>query len=136
MNQEIGIPEAPGRYNPGSNGSDKLAAENLLHTFTPGSRSRVFVNPGKGEVLELLMRTVFRNEQQAVAAVLLYDKCVKYAFQRGQDDLKSLLAARCSVEGRSTALALMAETGVVAPSVLSKEKMISNKRTRKDGEDT
>ena len=100
-------------------GDGKVAAEDLLHTFGGGSKTRVFVSPGK-DVLELLMRTVFQDEHQAVAAVILYDKCQRYGLKRGIEDLKACLAARCSIQGRSTALALMAETGVLAPGVLAK----------------
>lgn len=106
-----------------NNSNGRVAAEDLLHTMSPGNRSRIFVSPGK-DTLELLMRTVFKDESQAAAAVLLYDKCVKYNFARGLDDLRAYLAAKCSLQGRSTALALMAETGVVAPGVLSDDKTI------------
>jgi len=95
----------------------KLAIEDLLHTMPGHSRSRIFVSPGK-DVLELLMRTVFKDSKEANLAVLLYSKCMKYNHHRGLEDLKAWLAAKCSVKGRSTNLALMAETGVVAPSVL------------------
>ena len=101
-------------------GDGRLAAEDLLHSFGGGSKTRVFVSPGK-DVLELLMRTVFQDEHQAVAAVVLFDKCQRYGLKRGMDDLKAFLAARCSIQGRSTALALMAETGIIAPGVLAKD---------------
>jgi len=100
-------------------GNGKLAVEGLLHTFGGGSKTRVFVSPGK-EVLELLMRTVFHDERQAMNAVMLYDKCLRYNHRRGIEDLKALLAARCSIQGRSTALALMAEIGILSPGVLVK----------------
>ena len=101
-------------------GDGRLAAEDLLHSFGGGSKTRVFVSPGK-DVLELLMRTVFQDEHQAVAAVVLYDKCQRYGLKRSMEDLKAFLAARCSIQGRSTALALMAETGIIAPGVLAKD---------------
>lgn len=101
-------------------GDGRLAAEDLLHTFGGGSKTRVFVSPGK-DVLELLMRTVFQDEHQAVAAVILYDKCQRYKLKRGMEDLKAFLAAKCSIQGRSTNLALMAETGIIAPGVLAKD---------------
>lgn len=94
-----------------------VASSDLLHVFPSAGKSRIFVNPGK-DVLELLMRTVFKDDREATAAVMLFSKCQKYGFQRGLGDLKAWLAAKCSVQGRSTAMALMAETGVVAPSVL------------------
>jgi len=112
-------------------GDGKLAAEDLLHTFGGHSRTRVFVTPGK-DVLELLMRTVFDSKEQAVAAVLLYDKCQRFNFVRGLDDLKAYLAAMCSVQGRSTALALMAETGVVAPGILAKD-LVDQRALKKKG---
>lgn len=97
----------------------KLAGEGLIHMGGSHHSSEIFVNPGKrADPLELLMRTVFKNDKQATGAVLLYSKCKKFKFQRGIDDLMALCAARCSVDGRSTALALMAETGAVAPGVL------------------
>ena len=96
-----------------------LAAADLIHMGGSHRSTEIFVNPGKRtDPLELLMRTVFKNEKQAIAAVLLYSKCAKYGFQRGIDDLMALCAAKCSIDGRSTALALMAETGAVAPGVL------------------
>ena len=107
-----------------------MAAEELLHTFGGGSKTRVFVSPGK-DVLELFMRTIFDNREQMVAAIMLYDKCRRFNFQRGLDDLKAFLAAQCSVQGRSTALALMAETGVVAPGILAKDHIDMRTLTRK-----
>lgn len=101
-------------------GNGKLAAENLIHNFGGGSKTRIFVSPGK-EILELLMRTVFLDERQAMSAVMLYDKCLRYNHRRGIEDLKALLAARCSIQGRSTALALMAEIGILSPGVLAKD---------------
>jgi len=115
-------------------GNGKLAVEGLLHSFGSGSKTRVFVSPGK-EVLELLMRTVFQDERQAMAAVMLYDKCLRYNHRRGIEDLKALLAARCSIQGRSTALALMAETGLIAPGVLAKDgdpRILKRKMRQKD----
>lgn len=103
-----------------SGDGSRLAAEDLLHSFGGGSKTRVFVSPGK-DVLELLMRTVFQDEHQAVAAVILFDKCQRYGLKRGMEDLKAFLAAKCSIQGRSTALALMAETGIIAPGVLVKD---------------
>lgn len=97
----------------------KVAAEDLLTTYGGGSKTRPFISPGK-DVLELLMRTNFRDDDQAVAAVLLYDKCLRYDLELGLEDLKAYLAAKCSVQGRSTLLALMASTGVIAPGMLSK----------------
>ncbi len=104
----------------GVSGDGRLAAEDLLHTMGGGSKTRVFVSPGK-DVLELLMRTVFHDEHQAVSAVMLYDKCQHYKLTRGMEDLKALLAAKCSIQGRSTNLALMAECGIIAPGVLAKD---------------
>lgn len=114
-----------------SDGHDRMAAEDLLHTFGGGSKTRVFVSPGK-DVLELFMRTVFDNREQMVAAIMLYDKCRRFNFQRGLDDLKAFLAAQCSVQGRSSALALMAETGVVVPGLFTKEH-IDMKTLKKKG---
>ena len=82
--------------------------------------AKVFTEPGD-DAIELLMRTVFKDEKQATAAILLYSKCKKYGFQRGIDDLRALCAARCSIQGRSSAMALQALTGVVAPGYLEGE---------------
>lgn len=98
-------------------GNGKVAAEDLLTTLGTGNKTYIFVNPGKN-ILELMMRTYFKDEDQAMAAVMLFEKCEEFNLQQGQDDLMALLAARCSVKGRSTHLALMAETGVLAPGVL------------------
>lgn len=117
-----------------NSGNGKVAAQDLLHTFMPHGKSRIFVHPGK-DVLELLMRTVFASEDQAIAAVMLYDKCMKYNFKRGLEDLKALLAARCSIGGRSTSLALMAETGVVAPGVLETHGKPLSRKGRPPSED-
>ena len=115
-------------------GHDILAVEELLHTFGGGSKTRIFVSPGK-DLLELFMRTVFDNREQMVAAIMLYDKCRRFNFQRGMDDLKAFLAAQCSVQGRSTALALMAETGVLAPGILAKDHMDMKTLKRKGAQE-
>lgn len=119
--------------------TSQVASSDLLHVFPSAGKSRIFVNPGK-DVLELLMRTVFKDDREATAAVMLFSKCQKYNFQRGMDDLKAWLAAKCSVQGRSTAMALMAETGVVAPSVLqaSSKQMkrgVANERNERESGD-
>lgn len=102
-----------------SRGNGKLAEEGLLHTFGGGSKTRVFVSPGK-DTLELAMRTVFDDDRQLMATVMLYNKCIRFNIERGIEDLKVLMAMKCSKQGRSTALALMAETGILAPGVLVK----------------
>jgi len=101
-------------------GNGKLATEDLIHTFGGGSKTRVFVSPGK-DTLELAMRTVFDDERQLMAAVVLYHKCRRFGIERGIEDLKVLMAMRCSKQGRSTAFALMAETGLIAAGVLAKD---------------
>ncbi len=99
------------------NGHDRLAAQDLIHAMAGGSdKAHTFVKPGK-DALELLMRTVFRNERQARQVVLLYSKLVKYDFQDGIDDLRALMAANCSIGGRSRMEALMAAIEVLAPSL-------------------
>ena len=99
-------------------GYGKWIGETLLSPVMGGHNpAKVFTEPGD-EALDLFMRTVFKDEKQATAAILLYSKCKKYKFQRGIDDLMALCAAKCSIEGRSTAMALMAQTNVVAPGYL------------------
>jgi len=102
-----------------SSGNGKLAEEGLLNTFGGGSKTRVFVSPGK-DILELAMRTVFDDDRQIMAAVMLYNKCHRFGIDRGLEDLKVLMAMKCSKQGRSTALALMAEIGILSPGVLTK----------------
>jgi len=97
---------------------DEFAASSLLQQGPGHSASAMFVKPGK-DSLELLMRTVLEDDRQATAVVLLYSKCKKYNFQRGIDDLMAWMAAKCSVKGRSTLLALQAETQILAPSLLN-----------------
>jgi len=109
--------EFPNKKQDKGSSNGKLAVEELLHVMPGHSRSRIFVSPGK-DVLELLMRTNFKDDKEANTAVLLFSKCMKYSHTRGLEDLKAWLAAKCSIKGRSTNLALMAETGVVAPSIL------------------
>ena len=99
-----------------SNGNQRLAAEGLIHAMGQGNKAYTFVKPGDN-TLELLMRTVFDTEKQARQVVLLYSKLVKYGFTEGLEDLKALLAAKCSVKGRSRMEALMAEIQVLAPSL-------------------
>ncbi|MDD5095173.1 MAG: hypothetical protein PHV74_12480 [Dehalococcoidia bacterium] len=105
-----------------NNGHDRLAAQDLIHAMGSGDKAHTFVKPGK-DTLELLMRTVFENERQARQVVLLYSKLVKYGFEDGLADLRALLAAKCSVKGRSRMEALMAEIQVLAPSLYTNTTM-------------
>ena len=122
----------------GTNGTKEkfhdFAAAGLLQQGPGHSSSAMFIKPGN-DSLELLMRTVFENDQQATAVVLLYSKCKKYKYQRGIDDLMALMAAKCSVKGRSTLLALQAETQILAPSLLGgagKDQQVSKKKNHHD----
>jgi len=125
----------------GVNGAGKFhdfAAASLLQQGPGHSSSAMFIKPGN-DSLELLMRTVFQNEEQATSVVLLYSKCKKYGYQRGIDDLMALMASKCSVKGRSTLLALQAETQILAPSLLGgagKDQQTSPRRGNKRQDDT
>lgn len=112
----------PETMKPANNGHDRLAAHDLIHAMGSGNSAHTFVKPGK-DTLELLMRTVFDTERQARQVVLLYSKCVKYQFEEGLADLRALLAAKCSVKGRSRFEALMAEIKVLAPSLYTNTTM-------------
>ncbi len=99
------------------NGNNRLAAQDLIHpSMGGGDKAHTFVKPGK-DALELLMRTVFITERQAKQFVMLYSKLVKYGFDDGINDLRALMAAKCSVGGRSRIEALMAAIEVLAPSL-------------------
>jgi|GEM_PF-2117208 len=100
------------------NGYGKWPGETAMSGVLGGNNpSKVFTEPGD-DLEELLMRTVFRDQKQATATILLYSKCKKFNFQRGLDDLRAFCSALCSIEGRSTAMALQGVTGVVAPGYL------------------
>lgn len=94
-----------------------LASDRLITTVGGTNYASIFVRPGQNTE-DLLMRTFLRDERQAIHYVRFLSKCNKYGFERGKQDLRNLAAAKCSIQGRSTAFALMGIVQAISPEAL------------------
>jgi hypothetical protein len=74
---------------------------------------REFVHIGK-TYEDLLMRTVFRDDNQRNAVITFIHKCEKFGLQDKIDMMLNWLAASPSVGGRSRLELLQATTGIIA----------------------
>jgi hypothetical protein len=88
----------------------------IERTFSAGespSASRELLHTGKGYE-DLLMRTVFRDDNQRNAVITYLYKCEKFHMQTHIDMMLNWLAASPSVGGRSRLEFLQAHTGIIA----------------------
>ncbi len=74
---------------------------------------REFVHTGK-TYEDLLMRTVFRDDNQRNAVITFIHKCEKFGLEDKIDMMLNWLAASPSVGGRSRLELLQATTGIIA----------------------
>lgn len=72
------------------------------------------IEPGK-DVVDLFMRTAFKNQSEQRAAVLFLHKVDKYGIKKGKDLLLSYLASAPSIGGERAKMLLMAITGYLDP---------------------
>jgi len=90
----------------------------IERTFAAGEMpnvAREFVHPGKqGNYEDILMRTVFRDENQRNAAIIFLRKCEEFGLEDHIDMMVNWLAASVSVGGRARLELLQAITGVIA----------------------
>jgi hypothetical protein len=88
----------------------------IERTFQPGespSASRELLHIGKSYE-DLLMRTVFRDDNQRNAVITYVYKCEKFHMQAHIDMMLNWMAASPSVGGRSRLEFLQAHTGIIA----------------------
>lgn len=88
----------------------------IERTFSQGEMpnvAREFVHIGK-EYDDVLMRTVFRDDNQRNAVVTFIYKCEKFGLHSKLDMMFKWLAASPSVGGRSRLELLQATTGIIA----------------------
>jgi len=86
----------------------------MLHQRPSGNLARELVHPGK-DAAELLMRTNFRDDNEARDAVLFLDWCEE--FNVPTEMARNILAARCSVQGMSRREYAQVATGIISPSL-------------------
>ncbi len=98
------------------------------------SAMKELVDPGK-DVVDLFMRTAFKNQQEQRAAVLFLHKCNKYDIKKGKDLLLSYLASAPSVGGERAKMLLMAITGYLDPKMFQSGQYKAPASTGKQGQD-
>lgn len=97
------------------------------------SVGRDLVHPGK-DIYDLLMRTVFRDDNQRNDVVALLHKCEEFGLERHIDMLANWLAAAPSVDGRSRVELLQASTGVIATDLNPISRLARRFGRKNDGE--
>jgi hypothetical protein len=118
---------------------DGGSMSDIERTFSQADMPSVikeFVHPGK-DLRGLLMRTVFRDENERNAALIYLRKCEEFGLVEFVEMMRDWLAASVSVQGRSRKEVLMATSGVVVPDMygdLRREKYRKNKNG--DGDDS
>lgn len=118
-------------------GSSQSDIERVFSQADMPSVIKEFVHPGKTPQ-DLLMRTVFRNENQRNAALRYLRKCEKFRMASHIIMLTNWLAASPSVEGRSRKEVLQATAGIIVPSLYSdarQERYRNDKRNNGDDSD-
>lgn len=90
--------------------------ENLAQPQQFPNALKDFTHPGK-DPRELLMRTIFKDEREANAAVLYYSKCIEFGLKEETEIFLNWLASRPSIKGISRRELLMGATNIVAPSL-------------------
>lgn len=97
------------------------------------SAIKELVHPGK-DVIELLMRTVLSDVNEARDLALTLQKCKEFRMEKEMDLLLFLLAARTSVGGKARSELLMGLTGTYYPHTATRISRLFGKNTR-NGED-
>jgi len=107
--------------------------ENMLGNANMPSIAKEFVHPGN-DTGELLMRSIFKNERQANAAVEYYARCVEFNDQKGQGKLLNWLASRPSINGIARKELAQVLTGKVLPTLYGKKdgREQNNERKREE----
>lgn len=98
---------------------DGASMSDIERTFAQSEMPSVivkFVQPGK-DYKDLLMRTVFRDENERNAALTLLRQCEEFGLEEFVEMITDWLAASVSVRGRSRKEVLQATTGIVVPSL-------------------
>lgn len=115
---------------------DGASMSDIERTFSQAdmpSVIREFVHPGKTPQ-DLLMRTVFKNENQRNAALRYLRKAEKFKMVSHILMLTNWLAAAPSVDGRARKEVLMATTGVVVPTMYSNYTAEKYRKNRQNGD--
>ena len=91
---------------------EKLNPSAILHQRNSGSSARELLQPGK-TVRDLLMRTVFKDENRMKSAILFID----WARRHDCDEnlILDYMAGAASVDGRRRKEFSLVATGIIAP---------------------
>lgn len=95
-------------------GSSQSDLERIFSQSEMPSVIREFVHPGKNPQ-DLLMRCVFRDDNERNAALILLRKCEEFGLEEYIGMLTNWLAASVSVQGRSRKEVLQATAGIIVP---------------------
>lgn len=111
-------------------GGSQSDLERIFSQADMPSVIREFVHPG-AEVADLLMRCVFRDENERNAVLIFERKCEEFGLNDYLEMLVHWLAASVSVQGRSRKEVLQATTGIIAPGLYSDARLSRKDRERK-----
>lgn len=97
---------------------------------------REFVHPGK-DPREMLMRCVFRDDNERNAALIFLRKCEEFGLDDYVQMLTNWLAASVSVKGRSRKEVLQATAGIIVPGLYDETKPERYRNNnRRNGDDS
>lgn len=105
---------------PGANILGGASFEEALQDVNLPSAYKDLVHPGDN-IKDLLMRTCFKDEEQADAAIEYYARCVEFEDQEGKDKLLWKLASAVSVDGRARKELIMAMAGLMNATIYGKK---------------
>ena len=100
------------------NGGSMSDLERIFSQADMPNVIKEFVHPGK-TCREMMMRTVFRDENERNDALIFLRKCEEFGLSEYIEMLINWLAASVSVGGRSRKEVLQATTGIIVPGLYS-----------------
>lgn len=115
------------------NGGSQSDLERIFSQAEMPSVIREFVHPGK-DPADLLMRCVFRDENERNAVLIFERKCEEFGLDDYLDMLTHWLAASVSVAGRSRKEVLQATAGIIVPGLYSDARLSRKDREQKEPE--
>ena len=116
---------------------DGASMSDIERTFSQSEMPSViakFVQPGK-DYKDLLMRTVFRDENERNAALTLLRQCEEFGLEEFVEMITDWLAASVSVRGRSRKEVLQATTGIVVPSLYDDARSEKYNQKKRNGDE-
>lgn len=92
--------------------SDYDPQQDLMQSAEFPSVVKELIEPGE-DVISLLMRTVFKDANEANASIIWYHKCDKWGIESGKQILLNKLASNVSIAGLSRDEVIQVATGIL-----------------------